>query len=109
MPERNAKFSLMKHLLSGQGWRLTGILLLTVVLSLLAMLPPLLIRSIIDRVIIAGDRSLFFGLGVCIVLIPIVVKAGVLMSLYKGPSVSNTDVERLKLFGNEFVAEAIKF
>lgn len=37
-----------------------------------------------------------------------VIKAGVLMSLYKGPSVSQTDKERLSAFGREFVKETSK-
>ncbi len=37
-----------------------------------------------------------------------VIKAGVLMSLYKGPSVSKMDEERLKKYGKEFVLAPTK-
>ena len=52
--------------------RLCLLLLLTVLLSVLAMLMPLVIRAIIDRVVTQGERSLLFGLGFCLVALPIV-------------------------------------
>lgn len=37
-----------------------------------------------------------------------VIKAGTLLSLFKGPSVSKTDEERLKSYGKDFFSEALK-
>ncbi len=48
-------------------WQLLSLLLLTVGLSVLIMLPPLIIRSIIDRVLTQNERSLFFILAVCLI------------------------------------------
>ena len=48
------------------------IVTLTVVLSILAMLPPLFMRQLIDRVLTKGDHSLFLGLAFCIVATPVI-------------------------------------
>ena len=54
-------------------WQLIGLVLLTVLLSVLAMLPPLIMRAFIDRVIGEGRRDLFTGLGICMVLLPVTI------------------------------------
>ena len=51
--------------------RLWALLGLTVLLSVLAMLPPLIIRAIVDRVITPGDRTPLFMLGVAMLALPI--------------------------------------
>ncbi len=52
--------------------RLYALFGLTVFLSILAMLPPLVIRALVDKVFTAGQTELFFGLGVAMVTLPIV-------------------------------------
>ncbi len=49
---------------------LLGVVVLTVVLSILAMLPPLIMRAFLDHVIERGDRTLFVSLGVCMIVLP---------------------------------------
>ncbi len=51
--------------------RLAAVVAITVVLSILAMLPPLLIRAVIDRVVTDGRADLLFVLGVCMVGTPL--------------------------------------
>ena len=51
-------------------WIMSSMVLVTMVLTVLAMLPPLLMRGMIDRVIGAGDRTSFWPLAVCMVLVP---------------------------------------
>ncbi len=53
--------------------RLIQMLILTTALSILAMLPPLLTRAFIDRVVEGGRRDLFLPLGVGLVLTPLLV------------------------------------
>jgi len=53
-------------------WHLSGLVLLTAGLSVLAMLPPLLIRAVINRVIMGGQRHLLLPLGAFMVLLPII-------------------------------------
>ncbi len=50
-------------------WVLLG---LTAFLSLLTMMPPLILRAIIDRVITPGDRSPLFLLGLAMILLPLI-------------------------------------
>jgi ABC-type multidrug transport system fused ATPase/permease subunit len=52
--------------------RLLGLMALTVLLSVLAMLPPLITRAIIDKVLTEGRRELFTGLAVCMFVMPLV-------------------------------------
>ncbi len=52
--------------------RLIGNLLLTLLLSVLAMLPPLVMRAIVDRVITPGDRSLLLLLGFFMLALPVI-------------------------------------
>ena len=52
--------------------RLVWLVCLTVVLSVLSMLPPLVTRSIIDRVITKGDVNVFIPLAVCMLSLPVV-------------------------------------
>ena len=54
IPARLKFFTPMLSPYKRQLWVLLG---LTVFLSLLAMLPPLIMRAIVDRVITPGDRS----------------------------------------------------
>ncbi len=53
--------------------RIVFLILLTAALSILTMLPPLLIRAIIDRVITEGQRNLFLILGFCMIAVPLAV------------------------------------
>jgi len=48
-------------------WHLIGLVSLTGVLSVMAMLPPLLTRDVINRVIEAGHHDELFGLGVFLI------------------------------------------
>lgn len=52
--------------------RLLALLGLTILLSILAMLPPLIMRGIVDRVITPGDRGPLFMLGLAMILLPLV-------------------------------------
>ena len=58
-------------MLSPYKRRLWGLLLLTAFLSVLAMLPPLIMRAIVDRVITPGDRTPLFLLGLAMLTLPI--------------------------------------
>ncbi len=51
--------------------QLLGLVGLTVLLSILIMLPPLLVRAVIDRVITEGDRSVFPILAVLMLTLPV--------------------------------------
>jgi len=59
-------------MLSPYRRRLWALLGLTVLLSLLAMLPPLVLRAIVDRVITPGNRAPLFMLGLAMILLPVV-------------------------------------
>lgn len=48
-------------------WHIIGLVVLTVAISVLAMLPPLLVRSVINDVISGGRHELFFILAVCMI------------------------------------------
>ena len=58
-------------LLAPHRRRLLALLALTIVLSVLAMLPPLVLRALVDRVITPGDRSPLFMLGLAMILLPL--------------------------------------
>jgi len=66
MPEPEAKLSNVFGFLRPYRSQLTGLVSLTILVSLLTMTPPLLIRAIIDRVLTQGETSLFFALGFCL-------------------------------------------
>lgn len=51
--------------------RLVQMLLLTTLLSILAMLPPLLTRAFIDRVVEGGQHNLFLPLSIALVMVPL--------------------------------------
>ena len=51
--------------------QLHGLFGLTVLLSILAMAPPLVTRALVDRVFTNGETQLFFGLGFFMVALPI--------------------------------------
>ena len=51
--------------------RLIGLLALTVCFSVIAMLPPLVMRAMIDRVLVGGDRSLLLPLGIALLSLPV--------------------------------------
>ena len=53
-------------------YSLALLLVLTVALSVLAMLPPLVTRGIIDKVLTEGRRDLFLSLSVCMFAMPVV-------------------------------------
>ena len=58
-------------LLAPHRRRLLGLLALTILLSVLAMLPPLVLRAVVDRVITPGDRGPLFLLGLAMILLPL--------------------------------------
>ncbi len=70
---RTSQLKKVIQFLASSRWRLLGLLLLTAVLSVLTMVPPLLMRAFIDRVITRGEHSLFLPLGICMVMIPLLV------------------------------------
>lgn len=70
-PAPESNFAVVWRFLRPYSRRLLGIVLLTVLLSLLAMLPPLLVRAIVDRVLTAGRANLLPGLAVAMALVPI--------------------------------------
>jgi len=51
--------------------RLAGLVALTAILSILAMIPPLLVRAVINHVITGGRRSLLPALGAFMVIVPL--------------------------------------
>ena len=51
--------------------KIIGLVLLTAFLSVIAMLPPLFTRAVINDVIGRGQRNLLFGLGVAILAVPL--------------------------------------
>jgi ABC-type multidrug transport system fused ATPase/permease subunit len=55
--------------------RLFSLMALTVLLSVLAMLPPLVTRAIVDKVLTEGRRDLFVGLAICMFVMPLVMAA----------------------------------
>ena len=55
---------------------LTGLLLLTVSLSLIVMMPPLIIRAIIDRVIGRGEIGSLPVFGAALFLLPFIISVG---------------------------------
>ena len=55
--------------------RLIWLAMLTIVLSVLAMVPPLITRAILDRVITRGDHHLLLGLGLLLLCLPVLTTA----------------------------------
>ncbi|MDZ4198882.1 MAG: ABC transporter ATP-binding protein, partial [Kiritimatiellia bacterium] len=51
--------------------RMIALAFLTLALSILAMLPPLITRAVVDRVITRGDRSILFGLSFVLLTLPV--------------------------------------
>jgi len=72
MSESSSSFAKTLVFIRPYRWRLFGLVSLTVLLSLLAMMPPLVTRAILDEVLTEGKRQLFFGLAVCMVVLPVV-------------------------------------
>jgi len=68
---REKPLSLILRFMGPYRRRLVGVCLLTVVLSVLGMLPPLLLRFLVDSVLGEGRDDLFTGLAVVIILIPV--------------------------------------
>lgn len=63
------------HFFRPQIGKLFWVLLITLLLSILVMLPPLLIRAVIDRVVTDGNHSLFPVLVVCLLTVPVIAGA----------------------------------
>ncbi len=72
IPMKQGKFQVLARFLYPYRWQIAGLIALTAVISILAMLLPLLIRAVIDRVITAGDRSLLFTLGAFMFAVPLI-------------------------------------
>ena len=68
----SARLKIFLPMLSPYKRRLWGLLGLTALLSILAMLPPLVMRAIVDRVITPGDRGPLFMLALAMVMIPVI-------------------------------------
>lgn len=73
MAEGKSKFAVFLEFLRPFRWRLAGIVSLTVALSILAMLPPLLTRAVIDRVLTRGEVSALPALALCILAMPVLI------------------------------------
>ena len=71
MPQPKGKLSRIFRFIRPYRWRLLGLLCLTIALSVLAMLMPLVTRAIIDRVLTAGEHDLFGRLAFCMLALPI--------------------------------------
>ena len=67
-----ARLKVFFPMLSPYKARLWALLGLTVLLSVLAMLPPLIMRAIVDRVITPGNRTPLFMLGLAMLMLPMV-------------------------------------
>jgi ABC-type multidrug transport system fused ATPase/permease subunit len=67
-----ARLKIFIPMLAPHKRRLWALLGLTVLMSVLAMLPPLVMRAVVDTVITPGDRTPLFLLGVAMLLIPLV-------------------------------------
>ena len=67
---RRRRFSVLTGFLWPFRWHLAGLAMLTAALSALAMLPPLLVRALIDRVIAAGEHDRFALLAVAMLAAP---------------------------------------
>ena len=72
MDSSASRFANVLAFLRPYRMRIAWLVFLTVVLSVLSMLPPLVTRSIIDRVITRGEVNLFVPLAVCMLALPIV-------------------------------------
>ena len=72
MSETESQFGAIFRFVRPYRFYLVSVLLLTVLLSILTMLPPLLIRGIIDRVLTEGERSLFFSLAFCLIAVRLI-------------------------------------
>jgi len=71
MAEVQGKYARLVPFLRPYSRPIVGILSLTVLLSLLAMAPPLLVQGVIDHVITERDTSVFFALGLALFLVPL--------------------------------------
>lgn len=68
----SARLKIFMPMLSPHRRMLWALLGMTVLISVIAMLPPLVMRAIVDKVITPGDRTPLFLLGVAMLLIPLV-------------------------------------
>jgi ABC-type multidrug transport system fused ATPase/permease subunit len=68
----SARIKVFIPMLSPYKRRLWALLGLTALLSVLAMLPPLVMRAIVDRVITPGDRNPLFMLGLAMLMLPMI-------------------------------------
>lgn len=72
MAVSRSKFATFAVFLGPYRRNLLAVMGLTVVLSVLAMAPPLIIRAVVDRVITEGEGGLFLPLAVAMLAVPIV-------------------------------------
>ncbi len=68
---KRSRFTQLFQFLRPYRTRMLWLVAFTIFLSLLAMLPPLIVRAIIDRVITGGQRALLFPLAVFMLGLPI--------------------------------------
>ena len=71
MPQQTGSFTRMLPYVRPYRMRLFMLFGLTVVLSVLVMLPPLVMRSMINNVLTDGQREKFLGLALCMILLPV--------------------------------------
>ena len=68
----NSRFDRILAFLAPYRSRILGVMALTTVLSCLAMAMPLLVRAVVDKVITPRNPAPLFGLGLALVLLPLV-------------------------------------
>ncbi len=70
-PQPSGSFTRMLPFVRPYRARLFGLFGLTVMLSVLVMLPPLVMRSVINDVLTDGQREKFLGLAICMIMLPL--------------------------------------
>ena len=71
MPQQSGSFTRMLPFVRPYRARLFLLFALTVLLSILVMLPPLVMRSMINDVLTDGQRDRFLGLALCMIALPV--------------------------------------
>ncbi|NLL82875.1 MAG: ABC transporter ATP-binding protein [Lentisphaerae bacterium] len=82
--------SYVKSFIRPFRWHLVGLIALTGVLSIFAMLPPLLVRDVINRVITAGEHERLFGVSFFLI----------------GTAIAATACGYLQVLGTAFVGQS---
>lgn len=77
-------------------WHLIGLVLITGFLSVIAMLPPLLTRAVIDRVIADGYHEELFGIGVYLIVTAVLASLGGFLQVQGMAYIGQTFVMRVR-------------